>query len=542
MPVISQVSLTKTANGKDFYSSVGATGGGGSVGPTGPAGPPGSATNTGATGPTGPTGATGPQGVPGDATNTGATGPTGFTGPTGPTGAVGPTGVIGLTGATGYGATGPTGPSITPGGVANSVQWNDGLGALAGDNVFGYVAPILYVPSFTLEGGTLTFQSGSSLVDTAGSTGTAGQVLTAGPSGASVKWANAGAGGGVSSIANGTNIFVDSTDPAVPIVNVAINAFGEGDVGGTIPFTSADSNNLVTSAEYTIDPTDSVDHGQGVSYAGYMNPKNVYIAGNSEDGGVLDLYNTYNILDNSGKPGTEGQVLQKSAGNGVSWAGLAVGPTGAIQYTDGAGNFVSDANFYYSPDLLSLTGSPNSATLTSSQLTMFRNEEVSANANVSYRGFRVSDVSGNTMALQSIGLVFSSGTGTTATISDANVSVGSAFQVLTAGPNGSSVQWGNSAPCGLAVIPNANTGFPTYYIPTPIGAIYDGTAVVSALLQIPDGSSGNWIVDSSPYFGGDGFWYIQVDFSFNVTNGGTTISWSVHADRSTPVDVSYAPP
>jgi hypothetical protein len=94
----------------------------------------------------------------------------------------------------------------------------------------------------------------------------------------------------------------------------------------------------------------------------------------------------------------------------------------------------------------------------------------------------------------------------------------------------------------LAVIPVANVGFPTYYIPTPIGAIFDGTAVITALLQIPDGSSQNWIVDASPYFGMDGFWYIRVDFSSNVLNGGTTISWAVNADRSTPVDVFGTPP
>jgi hypothetical protein len=146
------------------------------------------------------------------------------------------------------------------------------------------------------------------------------------------------------------------------------------------------------------------------------------------------------------------------------------------------------------------------------------------------------------MALQSGGLVFPTGPGTTASINDATGSVGTAFQVLTAGPAGGSVQWGNSVACGLAVIPNANVGFFNYYIPTPIGAIFDGTAVITALLQIPDGNTQNWIVDASPFFGGDGFWYIKVEFATNVTTSGTTISWAVNADRSTPVDISNVTP
>jgi hypothetical protein len=203
---------------------------------------------------------------------------------------------------------------------------------------------------------------------------------------------------------------------------------------------------------------------------------------------------------------------------------------------------VSDPNFTYSPDLLSLTGSSKNATLSSTTFTLAENALPNNNAVITYRGLQVNGDDGNSMAVQSRGLVFPSEVGTSAFINDATGSPGTAFQVLTAGPAGGSVQWGNSAPCGLAVIPTAKVGFTNYYIPTPIGAIFDGTAVVSAVLQIPDGATQNWIVDSSPFFGGDGFWYIKVAFSTNVTYGATAISWSVHADRSTPVDISNVAP
>jgi hypothetical protein len=114
---------------------------GGPVGPTGSTGAtgadstiPGPTGATGATGSTGSTGATGADSnVPGPTGSTGLTGATGATGATGNAGLTGPTGATGVTGATGAtgdtgptGATGATGAGATPGGVTNSVQFNNG--------------------------------------------------------------------------------------------------------------------------------------------------------------------------------------------------------------------------------------------------------------------------------------------------------------------------------------------------------------------------------------------------------------------------------
>jgi hypothetical protein len=67
----------------------------------------------------------------------GATGPTGTRGSTGPLGQTGSTGTRGTTGATGIaGATGPAGAGGNPGGVSNSIQYNNGSGALAGTSNF----------------------------------------------------------------------------------------------------------------------------------------------------------------------------------------------------------------------------------------------------------------------------------------------------------------------------------------------------------------------------------------------------------------------
>lgn len=111
----------------------------GATGPTGPAGGP-----VGPTGATGSTGATGADStVPGP---TGATGSTGSTGPTGDAGATGATGSTGVTGATGStgstgptGATGATGTGGTPGGVTNSIQFNNGS-AFAGGTALVWTA------------------------------------------------------------------------------------------------------------------------------------------------------------------------------------------------------------------------------------------------------------------------------------------------------------------------------------------------------------------------------------------------------------------
>jgi hypothetical protein len=199
---------------------------------------------------------------------------------------------------------------------------------------------------------------------------------------------------------------------------------------------------------------------------------------------------------------------------------------------------VADANFYYSPDLLSLTGPSKSATLSSTQFAITENAFPANNAQISYRGLQVNDNSGNTMNVIATGLGFPMGAGTTGQIVDVYGSPGAAFQVLTAGPTSASVQWGNSVPCGLAVIPSSELDFSTYYIPTPPAAILDQHAVVSALLYIADGGTTNRILRATPYLGSNSLWYIEVEFTSGVGTAGTTIAWAIHAPTSTPVDIS----
>jgi hypothetical protein len=224
--------------------------------------------------------------------------------------------------------------------------------------------------------------------------------------------------------------------------------------------------------------------------------------------------------------------LSGPAGNPAT----ATGPTGAVQYTDGTGNFVSDPNFTYSPDLLCLTGPTGFTTITSGSFTT-TNFSNASNASISYTGFASFDGTANFMSIGYAGITFP---GTGATITDIYGSTGAAFQVLSAGPGGGSVQWGNSVACGLAVIPSANVGSAVYYIPTPVGAIIDANAVISATIQTPDVV--NEILYAMPYLGSNNLWYIAVEFTANVATAGTTIAWVVHAPTSTPVDISASAP
>ena len=68
---------------------------------------------------------------------------------------------------------------------------------------------------------TGTLELGGAISDNSTSTGSAGQVLTAGAGGQAV-WATPGGGGGVSSVNAGTNISIP--DPGVPVVSVAITS------------------------------------------------------------------------------------------------------------------------------------------------------------------------------------------------------------------------------------------------------------------------------------------------------------------------------
>ena len=124
-----------------------------------------------------------------------------------------------------------------------------------------------------------------------------------------------------------------------------------------------------------------------------------------------------------------------------------------------------------------------------------------------------------------------SGTTFKATI---NGSAGLNGQVLTS--NGSNTTWQTPSSLvafGLATCP-VDPGSNIYYIQVPDGSFTTSNAIVQTTLQIPDGSTQNWIVDASPYFGSLGAQYIFVEFAATVTNAGTTIAWSILASDSTP--------
>ena len=135
---------------------------------------------TGPTGPQGATGPTGPQGIQGD------TGPQGTTGPTGPQGIQGIQGDQGDTGP--QGTTGPTGPQGIQG-----------------------------------EQGDTGAQGATGPTGPQGDTGPQGATGATGPTGV------------VESIIEGTNIMVDATNPANPIVGVA-NGYA---YGGTVYYTTS---------------------------------------------------------------------------------------------------------------------------------------------------------------------------------------------------------------------------------------------------------------------------------------------------------------
>ena len=165
----------------------GADGAQGPAGPQGVQGPIGDPGPQGAIGPEGPQGIQGPEGPQGaDSTVPGPEGPTGPEGPEGPQGLQGIQGEKGDTGDTG--ATGPQGP-IGPEGPTGA----DGPQGIQGEK---------------------------------GDTGDTGATGPQGP---------AGADGVVASVVGGTNITVDSVDPANPVVNWAAALDDLSDVNAALP-------------------------------------------------------------------------------------------------------------------------------------------------------------------------------------------------------------------------------------------------------------------------------------------------------------------
>jgi len=125
-------------------------------------------------------------------------------------------------------------------------------------------------------------------------------------------------------------------------------------------------------------------------------------------------------------------------------------------------------------------------------------------------------------------------------IEDYNGSSGQPGQVLTAVDNAPyppapTWSWG-TVPSGTSIINTA--GFTTYWIPVCANDansfITTTNAPVTVTLQIPDGTTQNWIVVAKPYLSSSNNWYIQVEFSTNIINTGTIMSWAVNAPDSTP--------
>jgi hypothetical protein len=104
----------------------------------------------------------------------------------------GPTGATGATGLAGF--TGPTGAVKLPGGVQNSIQFNDGVGGLTGTPFLLTLGDSIQMAgqagSMSVGPTGISFTTAGQIKDNTGSTGSAYQVLSAGPTGAGVAWAS----------------------------------------------------------------------------------------------------------------------------------------------------------------------------------------------------------------------------------------------------------------------------------------------------------------------------------------------------------------
>lgn len=156
-------------------------------------------------GPVGPTGSTGPAGPKGDTGDTGATGPTGPKGDTGDKGATGATGAQGPQGLKGdQGDTGPAN-TLSIGSVTGGDTADASITGTAPDQTLNLILP-------------------------KGEKGDPGEDGADGAPGADGADGAPGAPGVVQAIVAGSNITVDATDPANPIVSST--ASGSGDVVG----------------------------------------------------------------------------------------------------------------------------------------------------------------------------------------------------------------------------------------------------------------------------------------------------------------------
>jgi hypothetical protein len=110
----------------------------------------------------------------------------------------------------------------------------------------------------------------------------------------------------------------------------------------------------------------------------------------------------------------------------------------------------------------------------------------------------------------------------------------------TNGTNGATGATGMGYASGLATCPS---GYVDYWIPiSPPITGFDESAVVQALLQIPDDETQNWIVYSAPLLTLTNSQYIHVSFSFAVNNPNTTIAWNVVSLNKEPTVAGFINP
>jgi hypothetical protein len=198
---------------------------------------------------------------------------------------------------------------------------------------------------------------------------------------------------------------------------------------------------------------------------------------------------------------------------------VAAGPEGAVQYTDGFGNFLGNDGLTYN-GTNTLYNAINGNTIGfdnyDGTMTIIAAKSMSLRAGVTIQPGYVDIYTGQ--------LTFANQAGATGQYATSQ------------GPN-AAVIWTNPAvPSGTSIINTA--GFTTYWIPVCANNadsfITSVNAPVTVTLQIPDGITQNWIVDAVPYLSAGNNWYIQVEFSTLIINTGTSMSWAVNAPTSVP--------